>query len=33
MAANADLFAVVSFRTGPVRAEFSVCCLGDDWIP
>ena len=33
MAANADLFAVISLRTGPGRAEFSVCCLGDDWIP
>ncbi|HEY73753.1 MAG: hypothetical protein DRJ03_16175 [Chloroflexi bacterium] len=31
MIANADMFAVISFRTGPGRAEFSVCCLGDDW--
>ncbi len=29
--ANADMYAVISFRTGPGRAEFSVCCLGDDW--
>jgi hypothetical protein len=32
MAAEADLYAVISFRTGPGRAEFSVCCLGDDWL-
>ncbi|RKY65174.1 MAG: hypothetical protein DRP99_00665 [Candidatus Latescibacterota bacterium] len=31
MIAEADMFAVISFRTGPGRAEFSVCCLGDDW--
>ncbi|MEA3309680.1 MAG: MJ1477/TM1410 family putative glycoside hydrolase [Chloroflexota bacterium] len=33
LAAQADLFAVISFRTGPGRAEFSVCCLDDagDW--
>jgi hypothetical protein len=31
MIAKADMFAVISFRTGPGRAEFSVCCLGDDW--
>ena len=31
MSAQARLFAVISFRTGPGRAEFSVCCLGDDW--
>jgi len=31
MIARADMFAVISFRTGPGRAEFSVCCLGDDW--
>jgi TolB protein len=31
MAAKADLFVVISFRTGPGRAEFSVCCLGDTW--
>ena len=31
--AQADMFAVISFRTGPGRAEFSVCCLEDvgDW--
>ncbi|MFQ6101343.1 MAG: glycoside hydrolase family 5 protein [Anaerolineae bacterium] len=33
MIANADMFAVISFRTGPGRAEFSVCCWGDDWVP
>lgn len=33
MIAQADMFAVISFRTGPGRAEFSVCCLGDDWVP
>jgi hypothetical protein len=33
MAARADLFAVISFRTGPGRAEFGVCCLGDEWFP
>lgn len=33
MVAQADLYAVISFRTGPGRAEFSVCCLGDDWFP
>ena len=31
MIAHARMFAVISFRTGPGRAEFSVCCLGDDW--
>ncbi len=31
MAAEADLFAVISFRSGPGRGEFSICCLGDDW--
>jgi len=33
MIAQARLFAVISFRTGPGRAEFSVCCFGDDWVP
>jgi cysteinyl-tRNA synthetase len=33
MIARADMFAVISFRTGPGRSEFSVCCLEDvgDW--
>ncbi len=31
MAGRAGLFAVISFRTGPGRAEFSICCLGEDW--
>jgi len=31
MITKADMFAVISFRTGPGRGEFSVCCLGDDW--
>jgi hypothetical protein len=31
--AQADMFAVISFRTGPGRGEFSVCCLEEagDW--
>jgi len=29
MIARANMFAVISFRTGPGRAEFSVCCLED----
>jgi hypothetical protein len=33
MIEKASMFAVISFRTGPGRAEFSVCCLGDDWFP
>jgi len=33
MISQAGMFAVISFRTGPGRAEFSVCCLEDvgDW--
>ena len=31
MIAQAHMFAVISFRTGPGRAEFSVCCFGDGW--
>jgi len=31
MIARDGMFAVISFRTGPGRAEFSVCCLGEDW--
>jgi len=31
MIAQARMFAVISFRTGPGRAEFSVCCFGDTW--
>ena len=33
MIARADMFAVISFRTGPGRAEFSVCCFEEagDW--
>jgi hypothetical protein len=33
MIAKADMFAVISFRTGPGRSEFSVCCLDEvgDW--
>lgn len=31
MAAQAGLFGVISFRTGPGRSDFSVCCYGDDW--
>jgi hypothetical protein len=31
--AQANMFAVISFRTGPGRAEFSVCCFEEpgDW--
>lgn len=32
----ADMFAVISFRTGPGRAEWGLCCLeeaGGDWLP
>jgi len=32
MAGRAGLFAVISFRTGPGRSDFSVCCLGEDWL-
>ncbi len=31
MARRANLFAVISFRSGPGRMEFSICCLGEDW--
>jgi len=31
MAAAADLFAVISFRAGPGRTDFSICCFGEDW--
>jgi len=31
MAQKAGLYAVISFRTGPGRADFSVCCFGEDW--
>jgi hypothetical protein len=32
MAAKADLFATIAFRTGPGRAEWSLCCKGEaDW--
>jgi len=31
MARRANLFAVISFRSGPGRMEFSICCYGDDW--
>jgi hypothetical protein len=27
--ANADMFATISFRTGPGRSEYSLCCEGD----
>jgi hypothetical protein len=29
MAAKADLFATIAFRTGPGRAEWSLCCKGE----
>ncbi len=31
MARRAGLYAVISFRTGPGRSDFSVCCFGEDW--
>jgi len=33
MIAKADMFAVIAFRIGPGRTEFSVCCLEEvgDW--
>ncbi len=33
MIEKADMFAVISFRTGPGRSEFGLCCLEDagDW--
>ena len=30
MAAKADLFVTIAFRTGPGRAEWSLCCSGDE---
>jgi hypothetical protein len=30
MAAKADLFVTIAFRTGPGRAEWSLCCAGDE---
>ena len=34
MAANADLFAVITFRTGPGRSEFAIIAGPDsDWLP
>jgi aryl-phospho-beta-D-glucosidase BglC (GH1 family) len=35
MISNAGMFAVISFRTGPGRSEFSVCCFEEagDWYP
>lgn len=31
MIARADMFATVGFRTGPGRADWSVCCADEDW--
>ena len=31
MAAQADLFVTIAFRTGPGRAEWSLCCYGEPW--
>lgn len=31
MAANADLFVTIAFRTGPGRAEWSLCCNDGPW--
>ena len=29
--ANANLFAVIGFRTGPGRSEYNLCCEGDSY--
>jgi hypothetical protein len=29
MIANADMFATIAFRSGPGKAEWSLCCLGE----
>ena len=31
MIANADLFATIAFRSGPGKAEWSLCCLDEDY--
>jgi len=31
MATNADLFVTIAFRTGPGRAEWSLCCKDGPW--
>jgi hypothetical protein len=31
MIAQADMFATIGFRTGPGRADWSVCCADEDW--
>lgn len=31
MIANADMFATIGFRTGPGRADWSICCAEEDW--
>lgn len=31
MIANADLFATIGFRSGPGRADWSVCCADERW--
>jgi len=31
IAAQADLFVTIAFRTGPGRAEWSLCCFGEPW--
>lgn len=31
MIARADMFATIGFRTGPGRADWSICCADEDW--
>jgi len=31
MIANADMFATIAFRTGPGKAEWSLCCLDESY--
>ncbi len=31
MISTADMFAVIAFRTGPGRSEYTICCAGEDW--
>lgn len=31
MIAQADMFAVIAFRTGPGRSEYSLCCSEENW--
>lgn len=31
MIANADMFATIGFRSGPGRADWSICCADEEW--